>query len=191
MSSAMRKILTNRKTRCIQWAARPSLMRSRCRGQQGAVMKDGLPAIGRYWFGVQAKRPAFAPGPSPARATGPPTRRTTNGSVGAAPGRSPQRSSRDRPRRAARHHTPALCSHVSLGPCSRAWSANRRTSSIRATSQTSSDVATQCFRDGLTPLTTAFVNKDAVPVGYQHPCRRVSDAVDRRGMRIIPKHHLN
>ena len=28
-----------------------------------------------------------------------------------------------------------------------------------------SDVATQCFRDGLAPLPTACVNQDAVPVG--------------------------
>jgi hypothetical protein len=27
-------------------------------------MKDGLPAIGRHWLGVEAKRSAFAPGPS-------------------------------------------------------------------------------------------------------------------------------
>ena len=163
--SAMRKLLTHRKLRRIQWAARPSLRRGRCRGQQGAVMKDGLPAIGRYWLGVEGQALSVRTGPSPARATGPAARRTVGGSVGAAPGRSPQRSSRDRPRRADLHHTPALCSHVSIGPCSRAWSANRRTSSIRATSQTSSDVATQCFRDGLTPLPTAFVNQDAVPVG--------------------------
>jgi hypothetical protein len=28
-----------------------------------------------------------------------------------------------------------------------------------------SDVATQCFRDGIAPLPTACVNQDAVPVG--------------------------
>jgi hypothetical protein len=99
----MQKILTPQKPRCIRWAAHPSPRRGRCRGQQGAVIKGGLPAIGRYWLGVEAKRSAFAPGASPARATGPAARRTTNGSVGATPGRSPQRWSRDRPRRAALH----------------------------------------------------------------------------------------
>jgi hypothetical protein len=44
-----------------------------------------------------------------------------------------------------------------------------------------SDVATQCFRDGFAPLPTACVNQDAVPVGYQHPCRRASNAVGRSG----------
>jgi hypothetical protein len=163
--SAMRKILTHRKPRCIRWAARPSRRRGRCRGQQGAVMKDGLPAIGRYWLGVEAKRSAFAPGVSPARATGPAARQTTNGSVGAAPGRSPQRSSRDRPRRAALH------------PYARVVQPRVDRAVLTGLVSPSTDVVNprqvanqQRRRHPVLsrrahPAPTAFVNQDVVPVG--------------------------